>query len=144
MKEQNYVEGWKLADKLGVPMVDEHYYQTPGWFLNNQDFYDKYDRSKKDKKYTWANMRLISRDEKANIENCTDGSSLSCCLGTQWRRCTHDFLCSSSRQRRTYPMESGFDYFNNREVKPTNRILCAETLRTECRKRIFAVEDHFG
>ena len=36
----DYVEGWKLADKLGIPMVDEHYYQTPGWFLNNQDFYD--------------------------------------------------------------------------------------------------------
>ncbi len=44
----DYVEGWKLADKLGVPMVDEHYYQSPGWFLHNQDFYDKYDRSKKD------------------------------------------------------------------------------------------------
>ena len=43
----DYVEGWKLADKLGVPMVDEHYYQSPGWFLHNQDFYDKYDRSKK-------------------------------------------------------------------------------------------------
>lgn len=42
----DYVEGWKLADRLRVPMVDEHYYQTPGWFLNNQDYYDKYDRSK--------------------------------------------------------------------------------------------------
>ena len=30
----DYVEGWKLADKLGVPMVDEHYYQSPGWFLS--------------------------------------------------------------------------------------------------------------
>ncbi len=42
----DYVEGWELATKLGVPMVDEHYYQTPGWFINNQDFYDRYDRSK--------------------------------------------------------------------------------------------------
>ena len=32
-------------------MVDEHYYQSPGWFLHNQDFYDKYDRSKKTKVY---------------------------------------------------------------------------------------------
>lgn len=31
---------------LNVPMVDEHYYNTPGWFINNQDFYDRYDRSK--------------------------------------------------------------------------------------------------
>ena len=41
----DYVEGWKLANKYGVPMVDEHYYNTPGWFINNQDFYDKYDRN---------------------------------------------------------------------------------------------------
>ena len=41
----DYVEGWNLADKLNLPMVDEHYYQPPGWFINNQDFYDKYDRS---------------------------------------------------------------------------------------------------
>ncbi len=41
----DYVEGWKLANKLKVPMVDEHYYRSPGWFIYNQDFYDKYDRS---------------------------------------------------------------------------------------------------
>lgn len=42
----DYVEGWNLATKLGVPMVDEHYYQPPGWFIHNQDYYDKYDRCK--------------------------------------------------------------------------------------------------
>lgn len=42
----DYVEGWKLATKLHVPMVDEHYYNPPGWYIHNQDFYDKYDRSK--------------------------------------------------------------------------------------------------
>ncbi len=42
----DYVEGWKIADKLSVPIMDEHYYQTPGWFIHNQDFYDKYDRNK--------------------------------------------------------------------------------------------------
>jgi alpha-L-arabinofuranosidase len=42
----DYVEGWKIATKLQVPVVDEHYYQSPGWFINNQDYYDKYDRSK--------------------------------------------------------------------------------------------------
>jgi alpha-L-arabinofuranosidase len=42
----DYREGWKLADKLDIPMVDEHYYQPPGWFLNNQDYYDRYDRTK--------------------------------------------------------------------------------------------------
>jgi alpha-L-arabinofuranosidase len=42
----DYEEGWKIAAKLGVPMVDEHYYQPPGWFIHNQDYYDRYDRSK--------------------------------------------------------------------------------------------------
>jgi len=42
----DYVEGWNIATQLGVPMIDEHYYQSPGWYLNNQDYYDRYDRTK--------------------------------------------------------------------------------------------------
>ena len=42
----DYEEGWKFATKMGIPVVDEHYYNTPGWFINNQDFYDRYDRNK--------------------------------------------------------------------------------------------------
>ncbi|MCK3684403.1 alpha-L-arabinofuranosidase C-terminal domain-containing protein [Maribellus sp. YY47] len=42
----DYRVGWEIATKLQVPLVDEHYYQPPGWYLNNQDFYDRYDRSK--------------------------------------------------------------------------------------------------
>ena len=42
----DYREGWAIADKLKLPLVDEHYYNSPGWFINNQEFYDSYDRSK--------------------------------------------------------------------------------------------------
>ena len=35
-----------LADQLEIPIVDEHYYNPPGWYIHNQDFYDKYSRSK--------------------------------------------------------------------------------------------------
>ena len=42
----DYEQGWQIAEKLGVSHVDEHYYQPPGWFINNQDFYDRYDRNK--------------------------------------------------------------------------------------------------
>lgn len=41
----DYVEGWKIARKLNLPMMDEHYYQTPGWFIHNNHFYDNYDRN---------------------------------------------------------------------------------------------------
>lgn len=42
----DYEEGWQIADKLGLSMVDEHGYQSVGWYINNQDFYDSYDRNK--------------------------------------------------------------------------------------------------
>jgi alpha-glucuronidase len=42
----DYTFGWEFASALGVPMVDEHYYVSPAWFIHNQDFYDRYDRSK--------------------------------------------------------------------------------------------------
>ncbi len=42
----DYEEGWEFATQMGIPMVDEHYYNTPGWFINNQEFYDRYDRHK--------------------------------------------------------------------------------------------------
>ncbi len=40
----DYEEGWKFARQENVPVVDEHYYVAPGWFVNNRDFYDNYDR----------------------------------------------------------------------------------------------------
>lgn len=42
----DYEYGWRLANELKVPVVDEHYYCPPGWFIHNQDYYDGYDRSK--------------------------------------------------------------------------------------------------
>jgi alpha-L-arabinofuranosidase len=42
----DYEEGWQLARKLKVPMVDEHYYVSPGWLIHNQEYYDQYDRHK--------------------------------------------------------------------------------------------------
>ena len=41
----DYEWGWKLAKEKEVPMVDEHYYVSPGWYIHNQDYYDHYDRN---------------------------------------------------------------------------------------------------
>lgn len=42
----DYVEGWDYAKKHAdiIDMVDEHYYESTGWFLHHQDYYDDYDR----------------------------------------------------------------------------------------------------
>lgn len=42
----DYEYGWQFATELQVPIVDEHYYCSPGWFIHNPNFYDGYDRSK--------------------------------------------------------------------------------------------------
>ncbi len=36
---------WKLNRDANVDMVDEHYYNSPQWFLQNNDRYDSYDRN---------------------------------------------------------------------------------------------------
>ncbi|MGY3519622.1 alpha-L-arabinofuranosidase C-terminal domain-containing protein [Micromonospora sp. PTRAS2] len=36
---------WQLNRDAGVAMVDEHYYNSPAWFLQNNTRYDSYDRA---------------------------------------------------------------------------------------------------
>ncbi|MBE1491578.1 alpha-L-arabinofuranosidase C-terminal domain-containing protein [Plantactinospora soyae] len=36
---------WELNRAAGVEMVDEHYYNSPEWFLQNNERYDAYDRA---------------------------------------------------------------------------------------------------
>lgn len=36
--------GWEQMRKLGVDLVDEHYYMSPDWFLKNAGRYDNYSR----------------------------------------------------------------------------------------------------
>lgn len=44
-KGEDFEAGWKFANELTIPMVDEHYYEPPQWFLDNQHRYDNYDRT---------------------------------------------------------------------------------------------------
>ncbi|MDE6799246.1 MAG: carbohydrate binding domain-containing protein [Phocaeicola sp.] len=113
----DYEEGWKFATQMGIPMVDEHYYNTPGWFINNQDFYDRYDRNKA-KVYLGEYaahlpgrpnnietalaeaLYLTSVERNADVVTMTSYAPLLAKEGhTQWNP---DLI-----------------YFNNTEVKPT-------------------------
>ena len=42
----DFEQGWKIADELKLPIVDEHYYVSPQWCWENLKRYDDYDRSK--------------------------------------------------------------------------------------------------
>jgi len=41
----DYEWGWKVARENDIPIVDEHYYNAPGWFLGNTTFYDSYPKT---------------------------------------------------------------------------------------------------
>ena len=47
---RDFEAGWKLADELGMPILDEHYYEPRNYFLNTRQ-YDKYPRDRKTKVY---------------------------------------------------------------------------------------------
>ncbi|MBR1547479.1 MAG: alpha-N-arabinofuranosidase [Prevotella sp.] len=46
----DYENGWKLADELGLPIIDEHYYEQRDYFLSSRQ-YDSYPRDRKTKVY---------------------------------------------------------------------------------------------
>jgi alpha-L-arabinofuranosidase len=43
----DYTEGWDFTKKHPdlQYMVDEHYYESTGWFMHNRNYYDSYDRT---------------------------------------------------------------------------------------------------
>ena len=114
----DYEEGWKIADKLQLSLVDEHYYQSPGWFLNNQDYYDKYNRARTAKVYLGeyaahvpgrANnleTALVEALYLASIERNGDVVVMT------------SYAPLLAKENRTN-WNPDLIYFNNTEVKPT-------------------------
>ena len=113
----DYEEGWELATKLNIPMVDEHYYNPPGWFIHNQDFYDKYDRSKSKVYLGEYASHLPGRPN--NLE-----TALSEALYMTSLERNGDVVSMTSyaplfaKENRTQ-WNPDLIYFNNSEVKPT-------------------------
>lgn len=109
----DYDQGWALASKMKVPMVDEHYYESPGWFINNQDYYDSYDRSKS-KVYlgeyaSWGSSLYNALAEAlylTNVERNADVVHMT----------SYAPLLAKEKHTQWNP---DLIYFNNTEIKPT-------------------------
>lgn len=113
----DYREGWRIATEQKLAMVDEHYYNPPGWYIHNQDYYDRYDRNKSKVylgeyaahvagRHNNIETALAEALHLANVERNGDIVSLTSYAPllakegfTQWNP---DLI-----------------YFNNTEVKPT-------------------------
>ena len=109
----DYEYGWKEAKERNIEVVDEHYYNPIGWYLNHQDFYDKYSRTGT-KVYLgeWASKgnRLENALAEAihitNVERNADVVVMS----------SYAPLLAKEGHTQWNP---DLIYFNNTEVKPT-------------------------
>ncbi len=57
---RDFEAGWKLADEIGLPILDEHYYEPHDYFLKSRQ-YDNYPRDRKTKVYLGE---YASKDKK--------------------------------------------------------------------------------
>lgn len=109
----DYEYGWRAAKDNNIAIVDEHYYNSPGWFFNHRDFYDDYDRNGT-KVYLgeWASQgnnvsnALIEAAYLTNVERNADVVVMS----------SYAPLLAKEGNTKWNP---DLIYFNNTEVKPT-------------------------
>ncbi len=109
----DYEYGWRAAKDNCISIVDEHYYNTPGWYFNHRDFYDNYDRSGT-KVYLgeWASKgnnvsnALVEAAYMTNVERNADVVVMS----------SYAPLLAKEGHTNWNP---DLIYFNNSEVKPT-------------------------
>lgn len=109
----DYEFGWKDARETGKDIVDEHYYNPVGWYLNNQDFYDKYDR----------NGTKVYLGEWASKGNRLENALAEALHITNVERNADVVVMSSyaplfARDGHTQ-WNPDLIYFNNEQVKPT-------------------------
>ncbi|MGV3705495.1 MAG: alpha-L-arabinofuranosidase C-terminal domain-containing protein [Arcticibacter sp.] len=114
----DYEEGWKIASALEIPVIDEHYYQSPGWFINNQNFYDKYDRTKS-KVYLGEYAASLPGGTKTNLETALAEAAYLTSLernGDIVHMTSYAPLLGKEGHTQWNP---DLVYFNNTEIKPT-------------------------
>lgn len=109
----DYHYGWNVAHEENIEIVDEHYYNPIGWYINHQDFYDKYPRTGTkvylgewaSKGNRWENA-LAEAIHITNVERNADVVVMS------------SYAPLLAREGHTQ-WNPDLIYFNNTEVKPT-------------------------
>ncbi len=88
----DFDNGWRIAEELGVDILDEHYYEPRDYFLNNQHNYDNYPRNRKTKVYLgeyaakdkkladalYEGLYLLGIERNADVVTMTSYAPLFC------------------------------------------------------------------
>ena len=113
----DYEAGWRLAKDHDIDMIDEHYYQTPGWFIYHQDYYDQYDRN--GSKVYLGEYAAHTPGRPNNIETALCEALHICGMernGDIVEMSSYAPLLAKEGHTQWNP---DMIYFNNKEVKPT-------------------------
>jgi alpha-L-arabinofuranosidase len=113
----DYEEGWEFATQMQLPMVDEHYYNTPGWFIHNRDFYDRYDRNKS--KVYLGEYAAHLPDRPNNIETALAEALYLTDVERNADVVTMTSYAPLLAKEGHTQWSPDMIYFNNTEVKPT-------------------------
>jgi alpha-L-arabinofuranosidase len=113
----DYEEGWEFATQMQLPMVDEHYYNTPGWFIHNRDFYDRYDRNKS--KVYLGEYAAHLPDRPNNIETALAEALYLTDVERNADVVTMTSYAPLLAKESHTQWSPDMIYFNNTEVKPT-------------------------
>lgn len=113
----DYETGWRLAKDNKIDMIDEHYYQTPGWYIHHQDYYDQYDRN--GSKVYLGEYAAHAPGRPNNIETALCEAMHICGMernGDIVEMSSYAPLVAKEGHTQWSP---DMIYFNNKEVKPT-------------------------
>lgn len=113
----DYETGWRLAKDYKIDMIDEHYYQTPGWFIYHQNYYDQYDRN--GSKVYLGEYAAHAPGRPNNIETALCEAMHICGMernGDIVEMSSYAPLLAKEHHTQWSP---DMIYFNNTEVKPT-------------------------
>ncbi len=147
---EDFVKGWKLANDIQVPVVDEHYYKNPEWFISNQYRYDAYDRNQSlvylGEYASWGNKLQNAIIEAAYLTTLERNGDIVVMASyaplfakvnhTQWKTDmiffdnTSVILTPNYHVQRLFSIHSGDVYFNNVITKdPADSTLAASCVR---------------
>ena len=110
---KDYDLGWKFAGKLSVPVVDEHFYEKPEWFLKNNNRYDAYHRQNSQvyigEYASWGNTMINALSEAAFMTSLERN-------GDVVRMASYAPLLANLNHTSWNP---NLIYFNNKTLVPT-------------------------
>ncbi len=130
---EDFDKGWAFANSIQLPVVDEHYYSQPEWFISNQYRYDKYNR-KEGKVYlgeyaSWGNKQynaiaealfIVSLERNGDIVSMASYAPLFAKKGfTQWSTDmiffdnTGYYLTPNYHVQKLFSLNAGDYYYDN-------------------------------